>query len=149
MCPSEFVAQEMKDKLPGMGDEQTGSCPFPVLLCLPAPPACQGISQNILYPRHLPAVQGSCLIQPGAPTLIASSSICNIGVRSGSRGMSQPLPGAALGFAPCDPSTSREWPHLHRRRENFPALPNVLGSANLPYQPRWAGKRSSQKPFAT
>lgn len=28
MCPSEFVAQEMKDKLPGTGDLQLGSRPL-------------------------------------------------------------------------------------------------------------------------
>lgn len=40
MCPSEFAAEEMKDKLPGTGDQQTGSCPLPALQCLSASPAC-------------------------------------------------------------------------------------------------------------
>lgn len=132
MCPSEFAAQEMKDKLPGTGDEQTGSWPFPALPCLP------GHFPKYFAPKAPPhRCAGSCLIQLGVPTLILSFLICNIGINVGLG--AQPLPGAALGSAPCDPSTSRGCSYLHReegKKNYFPALPNVLGSANLPCQPR-------------
>lgn len=150
----------MKDKLPGTGDLQTDSCPLPALPCLPAPPACPGIftgsSLNILHPRHLSlAAQCSRLIQPGSPTLSSWSLVCNIDIRCVHGNTLMPPPWHLLGAAPgscsltCwDPLGLKVTSLTNWRRKNFPALPNVLSSANLLCQPRWDGKRSSQIPFA-
>lgn len=141
----------MKDKLPGTGDLQTDSCPLPALPCLPAPPACPGIftgsSLNILHPRHLSlAAQCSRLIQPGSPTLSSWSLVCNIDIRCVHGNTLMPPPWHLLGAAPgscsltCwDPLGLKVTSLTNWRRKNFPALPNVLSSANKPPLPTTLG----------